>query len=208
MTNPPITADSLQSLWQSMPTESIVVSAEQMRARSLKFERRIRRRNMIEYVAAAVVVAAFSWYATWPEPATPLWPVANLMIVAAALYVGWKLHRHGAARKADPEASVAGLIAFHRAELARQRDGLVTVWRWYLLPFVPGVVLWFTAMGIGASQHGGPAAAVMPLVLGASVLMFILVFAGVFALNLLAAAHLQRQIDDLDRYVDTNGDKD
>jgi hypothetical protein len=198
MTNEPFTADSMQSLWQTMPTEPVTVSIEDMRDRSRKFERRIRRRNMIEYVAGAIVVVAFGWYATWPEPATPLWPVANLMIIAAALNVGWNLHRHGAARTASPDASVPDLIAFHRAELIRQRDGLKTVWRWYILPFVPGVVLWFTAMTVGAMARNAPASVLASL--GGAFVVMLVVFIGVIALNLLGAAHLQRQIDDLDRY--------
>ena len=32
-------------------------------------------------------------------------------------------------------------LEFHRSELVRQRDLLRSVWWWYLLPFVPGMLL-------------------------------------------------------------------
>ena len=86
-----------------------------------------------------------------------------------------------------------------RAELARQRDLLLTVWRWYLLPFAPGLVLMFAAMWIGApAEHQGRIAGVLIMV----ILLFAAVAIGIVLLNLLAAARLQRMIEDLDRYTE------
>jgi hypothetical protein len=193
-----VSAEDIRSLWQKMPSDTVVITPEEMRAKAHVFERRVGRRNLGEYIASAIVIVVFSWYATFPEPATPLWPIGNILIVLATLFVVFMLHRGRAAR--TPSAgSVDTLVGFHRAELARQRDLLLTVWRWYLLPFAPGLVLMFAAMWIGApAEHQGRIAGVLIMV----ILLFAAVAIGIVLLNLLAAARLQRMIEDLDRYTE------
>jgi hypothetical protein len=198
MTNEPFHAASLQSIWQSLPTETITLSVEDMRARASKLDRRIRRRFIVEYVASVVVIIAFSWYATWPAPATPLWPIANVAIIVGTIVMLWNLHRVSRQQKPSGSASIKSLVEYHRANLAYQRDGLRTVWLWYLLPFVPGVVMWLAALWI--SRPATPAGDVMAGFLIVTAAFCVAVFGLLFALNLLAAAHLQRQIDDLDRF--------
>lgn len=190
--------DDLRSLWQSMPAPEITISADEMRARASKFQRKIRGRNMREYVAGGIVIAAFGWYATWPTPATPLWPIANLMIIAGALLVMWNLHRLARASALPPNASAASLADFQRTELARQRDALRTVWLWYIGPIVPGFALWLVAFWIGAPEAQRTTTWGMGL-LGVAGLAAI-VFAGIVILNLVAAARLQRLIDEIDSY--------
>ena len=47
-------------IWRSQPTPHIVVSAAEMRARAAAFERRIDRRNRIEYIASGVVIGVIA----------------------------------------------------------------------------------------------------------------------------------------------------
>lgn len=201
MTTQPPPPDDIRSLWQSMPVAPVTISIEEMRVKARRFEKKIRRRNYIEYAASVFVVAIFGWYATFPEPATPLWPIANLMIIAGILAVVWNLHRKARAAAAPMETSAATLVDFQRAEFVRQRDALRTVWRWYILPVVPGMVVWLIAVGIGVPIKDPVR---MAIALGVTVLVVMLVFGGIILLNLLGAAHLQRQIDALDRYKETD----
>lgn len=189
--------NDLQSLWQSMPTPIVTLTADEIRTRASAFERKVKRRNLTEYVAAVVVIAAFGWYATLPLAATLLWPVANIAIIIGALVVVWNLHRIGRAAATPASAEFGALLDFHRAELVRQRDALRTVWLWYIAPFLPGLALWFTALWIGT-----PEALKTPtwaMALGGSALFAALICASVIALNLLGAARLQRLIDELDK---------
>lgn len=237
----PIPPDDIRSLWQSQPTTELTISAAEMRERANTFQERIRRRNRVEYIACAVVIAAFSWYATWPKPATPLWPIANLLIIAGVLLIAFNLHRYGRAAPVPPTppvidftaaprglfaplarslrlfawslqkrfaahpaatpdtTSVASLIDFHRAELERQRRAALTAWRWYVLPLVPGMTLWFVAFWIG---HEPLKSGKIPMAVALTVtaVLVVLTFAYVIARNLRGAARLQNQIDELDRY--------
>ena len=193
-------SDSIRSLWQSMPTTPVSISPAEMRVRANLFRRRIRRRNMREYIAAAVVIAVFSWYATFSWATTIMWPIGCGLIILATLFVSWIMHRHASARDLSGEASLGALIEVHRAELVRQRDALTSVWRWYLLPFAPGLVLLFTDLWLGAAAKASPLKATVSLVFVG--IIFIVVAVGIVLLNLLAAAWLQRMIDDLDRYTE------
>lgn len=195
MTHTPDPGD-LRTLWQTMPTTPITLPVEQLRARATKFERKVHRRNRIEYIATAFVVVVFGWYATWPLPATPLWPIANLMIMAGALVVVWNLHRLARANTPPPGADAASLIDFQRAEYVRQRNALKSVWLWYIGPVVPGLIVWFIAAGVGMPGLT-PMRAIIGL--GGTALVAALVFGVIILLNLLGAARLQRMIDDLDR---------
>lgn len=198
MSNKPVEPGDLQSLWQSMPTAPVTITVEQMRTRSQTFEKKVGRRNLIEYIASGFVIVIFGWYATWPIPATPLWPIANIAIIIGTLVVVWNLHRLARARATPASAPAETLLDFHRAGLVRQRNALRTVWLWYLAPFAPGFTLWLAALWIGA-----PAAQHTPawgMRLGGAAVLAGVMFAGIIALNLLGAARLQRQIDELDRH--------
>jgi hypothetical protein len=97
MTDKPIAAHELRALWQRMPTTPVVISADDMRARAQSFQAHIRRRNLIEYGAATVVVSVLAWYATWSVPAWPLWPIANVLLIVGLLICVFNLHRRGRA---------------------------------------------------------------------------------------------------------------
>jgi hypothetical protein len=185
----------LQTLWRAMPAPGVTMSPDEMRARARALERSLRARNWREYIAAAVVIAAFGWYATLPEPATPLWPIANVAIILGTLVTVWKM-RHLAPRPLPPAAPTATLVIVYRAELVRQRDGLRKVWLWYIGPSAPGFVLWFIALWIGDPEALRTTERAIALATAAGI--WLCVSAGIIAVNLMAAAGLQRMIDAID----------
>ncbi len=196
MTQP---ADQIRYLWQKMPTDAFAISADEMRARAQKFQTRIRIRNFIEYVAFVIVLFFFSW-AAW-EAATWQGKAAAILMIVCCRVAVWNLHRRGRAIATPPDLAAGALIDFQRTQLARQRDALVTVWRWYFLPFIPGIaffciVAWMGVLGNGVPIERAQRGVIVVLVL------FAIVFTIGILLNLLAAAHLQRRIEDLDRYTE------
>lgn len=161
-----------------------------------RFQARVRRRNMIEYVAAAFVIVFFAGTAV-AAPA-PVVQLGAALVVAAALYVCWQLYRMGrAASRSELEAGAQSWAAFHRAELVRQREALRTVWRWYLAPFVPGYLVFLAGVSF-TEANPAPLAARLGVFVAALALM-----AGAFAviawLNARAAKQLDAQIAALDQ---------
>lgn len=198
MTNTPHTDDDLKSLWQSLPHKPVTLTIEELRHRSRKLDSRIRRRFIVEYAAAIFVVVTLIWYATWPEPKTPLWPIANITLIVGTIVVMWNLHRVSRRRALPLDGSINTLASFHRDNLVQQRDALRAVWLWYLMPFVPGVVLWIVALWI--SRPAGPAGDRMGGFLVISALAVFAWFALLYVINLFAASRLQRLIDELDKF--------
>ncbi len=131
--------DDLRRLWTHQAQDVPNLSLDVVRQRSRMLERRLRRRNYVEY-AAALVVLAFVAPRMWSAPNGVL-AAGGAVLLTGIAYVMYRLHTGGSARTIPSDLGVQSCIDFHRAELERQRDLLQNVWRWGLLPFWPGMAL-------------------------------------------------------------------
>lgn len=128
-----------RNIWQNQPTEGFKMSAAELHLRAQKFEKRISRRNLREYVASAIVIAVFGYYISlFPSTLTR---TGCVLIIAGTLFMVWALHKRGAARTMPAGLEFRSCVEFHRQELQRQRDLLRGIWWWYLFPFVPGLIV-------------------------------------------------------------------
>ena len=128
--------DDFQSLWQSQPNEQFSFSAEQIRRASAKFTRRVSRRNLREYAAGALVIPAFAYFLIHFD--VFLLRLGSALSIAGVLVVLTQIHKRASAKMLPQEVDATSCIEFHRSELVRQRDLLLSVWKWYLLPLAPG----------------------------------------------------------------------
>jgi hypothetical protein len=174
-----------RTLWQGQEVEKVILTIDEVRLRAARFERRVHKRNVREYVAGVVVIALFAHqlWRTHGWRATPA-----VLLIVGAIYMMFQLHRRASARPLPADIGIRGSLEFHRVELERQRDALHAVWRWYLLPFVPGLAAGLVVTGI---DHGINAALIR---VGA---FFVLTFVGIWALNKRGARKLDRRIRDL-----------
>ena len=177
--------DPLQALWQSQSRGERAMSIEHVREGARRLERRVARRNRREYIAAVVVVFGYGWI-LWRVPFATARIGAGL-IIAATIFICYRLHVHGSAESLRTDVGMTSSLDFYRAQLERQRDLLDSVWRWFLLPFVPG----FLVLMIGYSL-AQPAR--VPFVVAYGVLALML-GVGLHALNRRAAAGIQRLLD-------------
>lgn len=184
--------DPLHELWASGQGEKFTMSITELTARSDRFRSRIHRRNLIEYVAAALVVGVFGWLAF----IVPTWSVrvGAVLIMLAAIYISWRLHKVGSL--SQDHVSADHLASVYRRELVRQSHALKTVWRWYLLPFVPGIVVFV----LGTNIEAGASLPVWAIAISSAIsLGFVaLIFLGIWALNAHAARKLDKEIEALE----------
>lgn len=190
------------NLWQQGSDEPPRFTPEELRDSISRFERTIRRRNLREYAAAALVMGVFVYHG-WMFP-TLLLRVGCGLIIAGTAYVVYQLHRRASVRPALADMGLRSCVDFQRSELVRQRDALKAVWSWYLLPFLPGMAVFL--IGLFQFTMRVAEAANRPFHTGAAVAGFcllggciVVVFVAVWLLNRQAAKKLQMQIDDLDR---------
>jgi hypothetical protein len=131
--------ESIRELWQAQEGESQPMPIEELRRRAAAFETSIRRRNWREYGASIFVGVCCLWmlYARtpWHVRAGAVLSLAGIAVVCLNLY------RKGSAPLATDAATVSR--DWYRKELERQRDLLRGVWKWYLGPLIPGLVMWF-----------------------------------------------------------------
>lgn len=184
MNLPPVDPDA-GSLWRAQAVPPLQpLSAEALAEQAVRLQGRVSRRNRRELLAATLVAPVFLFYA-WFFPHW-LTKLGALLVVAGAAWVAWQLMRRASARPL-PQALAGRLLDFHRGELQRQRDALRTVWRWYLAPLLPGLLLFLCGRQI-ENGHWQPG----PFVIVAAVM------AGVVWINRRAARRLQREVDALD----------
>jgi len=178
--------DHLKNLWQNQNVEPVQMSLEEIRQKAEKFQKRVRNRNLREYVASLVVIGCFGYY-FWKFPDLRL---GSALILAATVYIVYQLHSRGEAKAVPASLGLGTCLEFHRRELERQRDLVRDVWKWYLLPFVPGLVAFLVVPLLRQPPHKWILAAPF-------VVLCAIFFYGIWRLNLRAADRLQRQIDEL-----------
>jgi hypothetical protein len=179
----------LQEIWQCQPVEGIKMSVEEIRKRSTRFEKKIFRRNVREYVAGAIAIVFLG--VSIARSHNLLDRSAFALLIAGMVYVMYQLHRRGAAKSMPASAAVGPSLDFYRSELRRQHDLTSTVWKWYLSPFVPGLVV--SAIASAAHSLQPRHIAMIAFWYGLIAAFFVVVW----RLNARAARCLQRKIDDL-----------
>jgi hypothetical protein len=183
-------SDALRRAWQGQAPPAASPTLDDVQRRANRFSRRISWRNAREYVAGGLVIPVFLADIV-RGGFNGLVDVGNVLTVLGCSYVLYRMHQWGRARALPGELGTVDALSFHRAEVVRQRDLLLSVWRWYLLPFAPGITL--TLLGRAMERP-----ALWNRAMGTLAVAFAL---AVFLawLNRRVAARLQRDIDALDR---------
>jgi hypothetical protein len=196
------TDDELRELWQSQKANESKMSLEEIREKARIFEKMIRRRNLIEYAGGVIVSVSFAKQIFQPTPPNFMTRIGAGLTVLATIYVVSMLHRRGSVKNVPDAMARTSFIEFYRRSLERQRDLLRDAWRWYLLPFVPGLVAMFVSFGMRDGLWLNPEPAPNPLREGFSLILFaavlIVFFFVVAAVNKRSAKRLQAKIDALE----------
>jgi hypothetical protein len=188
--------DDLRNIWQNQEVEEMKIPIAELRAKAVKFQRRVQWRNVLEQAAAVFVIAALgtSFFMT-----TAIVPrISYVLIVAAACYAAWQLRVRGASKPVPSDMVGASCLEFHRRELEKQRDLLRNIWKWYLGPMVPGLAL----LVIWSIAAAPPARRWFPIAYAA---VAALCFWGIGRLNRRGAVRLDRQIAELKLYSTQDG---
>ena len=176
----------LFAMWLEQPLEETRMSITEVQSRARELENQVWLRNGIEYMVIMILVAVHGTMAF--AAANHIERAGRALIAAAALYVGWQLHRRGSVARMPSSLGTTSCVEFYRAQLVRQRELFRDAWTWYLLPFVPGAAL----VLLGSRLQGAP----LSLVIGA--LAFVVtVFVAVTMAHRQAARKVQAKLDEL-----------
>lgn len=185
--------DPVKEAWQASVTEPSLPPIETIRDGADLFYRKVRRRNRIELAACVVVVLCFTFYVFWLPLLTAR--IGAALVVAGTLFAGWQLHRRAPAVAPPEEAGASSILIHTRAQLVRQRDALSSIFSWYMLPLLPGLlVMIFAPLIEGRPSMPGqdPRGAWVAFAVSA------FTFGLIWWLNRVGARKLQKAIDDID----------
>lgn len=161
-----MTLDEYRKAWQEQEVPDRGAPDEEellawVQEKSEAFERKIRRRDLLETLAAVVVAGCFAYEAA--TSATWMARVGAAIVVLSSGFIAWWLRR---ARKAGPtraaDRSVADRLRAERERVEIQIRLLRSVLWWYLGPLAVGVVLFVLGL------PSGPVATVVTLTIVAS----------------------------------------
>jgi len=185
--------DALRELWLQRTEPAPEVDAMALRRASRRLHRRVWTRNLTEWGAGLLLLPVC--LLAFLRSERLLVRLGFIGIAVAGLYVSAALYRRGRMGRQPESASTAEFLRAHVQALVRQAELLESVWRWYLLPFVPGVALIYldAALAALAASRGNPRANGIWLGLTAAMLLTCLVFAAIAALNRRAARDLRRE---------------
>ncbi|HEV2400910.1 MAG TPA: hypothetical protein VGS27_28510 [Candidatus Sulfotelmatobacter sp.] len=181
--------NSVQKLWQCQPVEVTKMSAETLRKRANKLERRVWWRNAREYAAAVIGIAM--WGSFFFKTHELSFRIAFALFIAGILWVVVQLHRKASARSIPFGTDTSTSLRLYRVELERQRDALKNVWSWYLAPLVPAFAV-FTVVDAVANPYVWKWTRLTLLDVCVAAMFF-----GIWKLNQGAARRLQRMIDEI-----------
>jgi hypothetical protein len=123
-------------LWQSQPAEIPPMSTAYLRHRASELERAFWWRNFAEQGSCAL---ALLYCSIMLFAAPDHWLRASMALLIVG--IGWGMYqwRRRVRERSSFVAAETGL-AFYLRELEHKRDLYRTMWRWYLLPMLPGTV--------------------------------------------------------------------
>ncbi len=172
----------LKDLWQSDPDNaSLSLDSTQAQEKAHAFERKIKRRNQIEWIACLVVVLLHLRDLLNAENVFLV--LGNGIIVLGGIYIASVLWRKGrVSLDADPALDTVAFIHEHANALDAQAKLLSRVPAWYLSPIALGLGLIFTG------RFPSHAQALTPWLL--TVAVVIVIFVGVAWYNLRTAHRL------------------
>lgn len=184
--------DPIVNLWTAQQADARALTFAELAERAALFRRRMRIRDGIEYIAGGLVVAVLGHIAI----EAPDWGVraASLVLIAGACLVMRNLWRRRPAN--DPAALAQNALGHYRGLLIAQQHALASVARWYLAPFLPGMIL-LIATTVRAQTDTIPLAAAL-LNGGIATAVTALIFGTVFWLNRNAARTIAAEIELLD----------
>lgn len=157
-----MTLDDYRDAWRESPDPDREGADEEellafVREQSAAFEKKIRRRDLLETLAVVVVAAFFGYELV--TATSWLVRAGAALVIAGGAFVVWWLHR---ARRAGPDRAgdrpVAEQLRAQRERLDIQIRLLKSVLWWYLAPLAAGAVLfavgqgtpvWSTALTLG-----------------------------------------------------------
>lgn len=181
--------DDIQALWKRQPTTVPEVDMDMIKKNANRFHNQILLRNLSEWLACAFLVVCFTVVALDADFHVVSRVGAILNALGAAL-VGHRLMLDGRLKKMpDAAQDTQGYLAAYRNNVLQQAQLTHDVWRWYLAPLSPGLIVFMVGVMLAEPASW---TLVVPIMLGIAA-----AFVGIHFLNRLAAKKMREKVEEL-----------
>jgi len=146
-----MTEEQLKEIWQSANDKNEIVNfhslnLENMTQEIKKFEKKIKTRNNREICAAIAVIAIFGYYALLIP--SILGKLGAIWTIGYGIWVIYKLKKVETKQPGfDLEQSIKQQLIEYQKYVKTERRLLKNILYWYLLPILPGMVLFVLGTG-------------------------------------------------------------
>lgn len=188
--------EAVQDLWQSQRSELRPMPVEELRRAADRLTRKVFWRNVSEYVAVVIVLAGFG--RTLVQEHTWMLRLGCGMVMAAAIFAAVQFRRKGTSARRGDGTNARSCMDYYRTELVRQYELLASAWKWFVLPFVPGLALTLGGCLQLALRRPEVHRSTIVWMFGGTALACVVTLAGIAWLNLWSAEKLKRRIAELD----------
>jgi len=140
-----MTEEELKQIWQSANDKHEAINFQSLNLKDMnqqikKFEKKIKTRNNREICAAIVVIAVFGYYALLIP--SILGKLGAIWTIGYGIWVIYKLKKVEAKQPGfDMEQSIKQQLIEYQKYVKTEQRLLKNVLYWYLLPLLPGMVL-------------------------------------------------------------------
>lgn len=146
-----MTEKQLKEIWQSANDKNETINFHSLNLKEMnqqikKFEKTIAARNNREIAAAIFVIAGFGYYAfTIPSL---LGKLGSIWTIGCGIWVIYKLKKVEAKQPGfDSQHSIKQQLVDYQEYVKTEQRLLNNILYWYLLPFIPGMVLFMLGTG-------------------------------------------------------------
>ncbi len=176
----------LKQLWKELASNPVQVSPDDLRRETRKLRSGVLLRNWFATAVCCFAIAAYGMFAF--RSTTNLERIGAVLAIAGGINVIVQYLRRPV--RSMPEFGANESIRFYRAELERHRDfhRIRGIGAW-LLPLLPGPILFNVAFAVDHPKFAS--------IIELQMLVFLMLAALVFPLNLRMARRYQRRLDAL-----------
>jgi hypothetical protein len=183
----------IKKLWQGQDDTAAPMPIAMLRQRALRFRTGVKIWLALELAVFAYV--SFVLTRDFIAFSDPLRRLGVVLLLAGLAFALWQLAMRAFLKPLPADAVAATWLGFRRASLERQRDAFLSAWKWYVLPLLPGLLVFQVSRRI-AHPH------MLLIVFALDIIVCLWAVGWRFGI----AAFLQRRIRAFDRQYQIPGD--
>ena len=186
--------EQLKKLWQTSNADKDLFTINppkiitEMNTKVQQFEKDIKKRNKLE-TAVAILLIPIEFFIAFTTPNT-LSKIGAILLIFASLWIVYYLKNNSTKKikTVDMQASLKEQLQNHKRQILHEKRNSENVFVWYILPVLPGMILFFAGFGIDSGFYF-------------RLVGLLIIVIGIYFLNKKAANEMKPLIEEIDKSI-------